>query len=232
MADRKKAVVLLSGGLDSTTCLAMARAEGFEPVCLAVAYGQRHAVELERARRVAESLGVKDFRVVSVDLRQVGGSALTAEMEVPKDRPESELAEGIPVTYVPARNALFLSLALGLAEVVGASDLYIGVNAVDYSGYPDCRPEFIQAFEKLANLATKAGVEGTRFRVHAPLSGMSKADIIRAGVRLGVDYSMTHSCYDPDARGRACGRCDSCVLRRRGFEQAGVADPTPYVEGA
>ena len=232
MADRKKAVVLLSGGLDSTTCLAMARAEGFEPVCLAVAYGQRHAVELERARRVAESLGVKDFRVVSVDLRQVGGSALTAEMEVPKDRPESELAEGIPVTYVPARNALFLSLALGLAEVVGASDLYIGVNAVDYSGYPDCRPEFIQAFEKLANLATKAGVEGTRFRVHAPLSGMSKADIIRAGVKLGVDYSMTHSCYDPDAQGRACGRCDSCVLRRRGFEQAGVADPTPYVEGA
>jgi 7-cyano-7-deazaguanine synthase len=232
MADRKKAVVLLSGGLDSTTCLAMARAEGFEPVCLAVAYGQRHAVELERARRVAESLGAKDFRVVSVDLRQVGGSALTADMEVPKGRPESELAEGIPVTYVPARNALFLSLALGLAEVVGASDLYIGVNAVDYSGYPDCRPEFIRAFEQMANLATKAGVEGTRFRVHAPLSGMSKADIIRAGVKLGVDYAMTHSCYDPDPEGRACGRCDSCVLRRRGFEQAGVADPTPYVEGA
>ncbi len=232
MSDRKKAVVLLSGGLDSTTCLAMARAEGFEPVCLAVAYGQRHAVELERARRVAESLGVKDFRVVSVDLRQVGGSALTAEIEVPKNRPESELSEGIPVTYVPARNALFLSLALGLAEVVGASDLYIGVNAVDYSGYPDCRPEFIESFERMANLATKAGVEGTRFRVHAPLSGMTKADIIRAGVKLGVDYSMTHSCYDPDPQGRACGRCDSCVLRRRGFEQAGVADPTPYAEGA
>ncbi len=232
MTASKKAVVLLSGGLDSTTCLAMAKAEGFEPVCLAVAYGQRHAVELQRARRVAESLGVKDFRVVTVDLRQVGGSALTADIEVPKDRPEGEMSHGIPITYVPARNALFLSLALGLAEVVGASDLYIGVNAVDYSGYPDCRPEFIRAFESMANLATKAGVEGTRFKVHAPLSGMSKADIIRAGVKLGVDYGMTHSCYDPDPQGRACGRCDSCVLRRRGFEQAGVPDPTPYVQGA
>ena len=232
MTASKKAVVLLSGGLDSTTCLAMAKAEGFEPVCLGVAYGQRHAVELERARRVAQALGVKDFRVVPIDLRQVGGSALTADIEVPKDRPEGEMAHGIPITYVPARNALFLSLALGLAEVVGASDLYIGVNAVDYSGYPDCRPEFIRAFEQLANLATKAGVEGTRFRVHAPLSGMSKADIIHEGVRLGVDYSLTHSCYDPDPEGRACGRCDSCVLRRRGFEQAGVADPTPYVKGA
>ncbi len=225
-------MVLLSGGLDSTTCLAMAKAEGFEPVCLGVSYGQRHAVELERARRVAQALGVKDFRVVPIDLRQVGGSALTADIEVPKDRPEGELAHGIPITYVPARNALFLALALGLAEVVGASDIYIGVNAVDYSGYPDCRPEFIRAFEQMANLATKAGVEGTRFRVHAPLSGMSKADIIRAGVRLGVDYALTHSCYDPDAEGRACGRCDSCVLRRRGFEQAGVADPTPYMKGA
>lgn len=232
MTASKKAVVLLSGGLDSTTCLAMAKAAGFEPVCLAVSYGQRHSVELERARRVAQALGVKDFRVVPIDLRQVGGSALTADIEVPKDRPEGELSHGIPITYVPARNALFLSLALGLAEVVGASDLYIGVNAVDYSGYPDCRPEFIRAFEQLANLATKAGVEGTRFQVHAPLSGMSKADIIREGVRLGVDYSLTHSCYDPDPEGRACGRCDSCVLRRRGFEQAGVADPTPYVKGA
>jgi len=231
-ATTKRAVVLLSGGLDSTTCLAMAKADGFEPVCLAVSYGQRHVVELERARRVAQVMGVKDFRVVSVDLRQVGGSALTADIAVPKDRPEGELSHGIPITYVPARNALFLSLALGLAEVVGASDLYIGVNAVDYSGYPDCRPEFIRAFEQMATLATKAGVEGTRFKVHAPLSGMSKADIIRAGVRLGVDYSMTHSCYDPDPEGRACGRCDSCVLRRRGFEQAGVPDPTPYVKGA
>ncbi|HZH14213.1 7-cyano-7-deazaguanine synthase QueC [Archangium gephyra] len=228
----KKAVVLLSGGLDSTTVLAMAKADGFEPVCLAVSYGQRHAVELERARRVTQAMGVKDFRVVTVDLRQVGGSALTADIDVPKDRPEGELSHGIPITYVPARNALFLSLALGLAEVVEASVIYIGVNAVDYSGYPDCRPEFIRAFEQMATLATKAGVEGTRFEVRAPLSGMTKADIIRAGVKLGVDYSMTHSCYDPDPEGRACGRCDSCVLRRRGFEQAGVADPTPYVKGA
>jgi 7-cyano-7-deazaguanine synthase len=232
LASKKKAVVLLSGGLDSTTCLAMAKAEGFEPVCLAVAYGQRHAVELERARGVAQALGVTDFRVVTVDLRQVGGSALTADIDVPKDRPEEEMSHGIPVTYVPARNALFLSLALGLAESVGANDIYIGVNAVDYSGYPDCRPEFIRAFEAMAALATKAGVEGTRFRVHAPLSGMTKADIIREGVRLGVDYGMTHSCYDPDEQGRACGRCDSCALRRRGFEQAGVPDPTRYTTGA
>ncbi|MBF5042478.1 7-cyano-7-deazaguanine synthase QueC [Aggregicoccus sp. 17bor-14] len=232
MSAARKAVVLLSGGLDSTTCVAMARAAGFEPVCLAVAYGQRHAVELERARVAAAALGVKDFRVVSVDLRQVGGSALTADIAVPKDRPDGELAHGIPVTYVPARNTLFLSLALGLAEVVGAQDLFIGVNAVDYSGYPDCRPEFIRAFEQLANLATKAGVEGARFTIHAPLTGMSKADIIREGVRLGVDYGLTHSCYDPDPQGRACGRCDSCVLRRRGFEQAGVPDPTPYASGA
>lgn len=228
---KKKAVVLLSGGLDSTTCLAMARAEGFEPVCLTVSYGQRHAVEIERARAVARAMGVEDFRVVEVDLRQVGGSALTADIPVPKDRPEAELSEGIPVTYVPARNTLFLSLALGLAEAVGAMDIYIGVNAVDYSGYPDCRPQFIHAFENLANLATKAGVEGGRFRVHAPLSGLNKAEIIHKGLELGVDYGMTHSCYDPDPSGRACGRCDSCAIRRRGFAQAGVADPTPYVEG-
>jgi len=224
----KKAVVLLSGGLDSTTCLAMAKAAGFEPICLGIAYGQRHAVELERARKVASSMGVKDFRVVQIDLRSVGGSALTADIPVPKDRPEKEMSHGIPVTYVPARNTLFLSLALGLAEVEGAQDLYIGVYAVDYSGYPDCRPEFIRAFETLANLATKAGVEGTRFKVHAPLSGMSKAEIIRAGVKLGVDYGMTHSCYDPDGQGRACGRCDSCLLRKKGFQEAGVPDPTPY----
>ncbi len=224
----KKAVVLLSGGLDSTTCLAMAKAEGFEPVCLAVQYGQRHAVELERARKVAEAMGVKDFRVVPIDLRSVGGSALTADIPVPKDRPEAEMSHGIPVTYVPARNTLFLALALGLAEVVGAQDIYIGVNAVDYSGYPDCRPEFIRAFESLANLATKAGVEGARFKIHAPLSGMTKADIIRAGTKLGVDYGLTHSCYDPDAQGRACGRCDSCLLRKKGFQEAGVPDPTPY----
>jgi 7-cyano-7-deazaguanine synthase len=226
----KRAVVLLSGGLDSTTCLAMAKAAGFEPVCLAVAYGQRHAVELERARNVAEAMGVKDFRIVPIDLRSVGGSALTADIPVPKDRPETEMSHGIPVTYVPARNTLFLALALGLAEVVGAQDIYIGVNAVDYSGYPDCRPEFIRAFEALANLATKAGVEGARFKIHAPLSGMTKADIIREGTRLGVDYGMTHSCYDPDAQGRACGRCDSCLLRKKGFQEAGVPDPTPYTE--
>ncbi len=227
----KKAVVLLSGGLDSTTCVAMAKAAGFEPVCLAVSYGQRHVVELERARKVVEALGVKDFRVVPIDLRSVGGSALTADIEVPKDRPEAEMSHGIPITYVPARNTLFLALALGLAEVVGAEDLYIGVNAVDYSGYPDCRPEFIRAFESLANLATKAGVEGVRFKVHAPLSGMTKADIIREGTRLGVDYGLTHSCYDPDARGLACGRCDSCLLRKKGFQEAGVPDPTRYTEG-
>ncbi len=228
----KKAVVLLSGGLDSTTCLALAKAAGFEPVCLAVSYGQRHSVELERARKVAQALGAKDFRIVTVDLRQIGGSALTADIDVPKDRPADEMSHGIPVTYVPARNTLFLSLALGLAEVVGATDLYIGVNAVDYSGYPDCRPEFIRAFESLANLATKAGVEGARFTVHAPLSGLTKADIIREGTRLGVDYGLTHSCYDPDTKGRACGRCDSCLLRKKGFQEAGVPDPTPYTEGA
>ena len=221
-------MVLLSGGLDSTTCLAMAKRDGFEPVALGISYGQRHAVELSRARTVAAAMGVEDFRVVSLDLRAVGGSALTAEIEVPKDRPAEELSHGIPVTYVPARNTVFLGLALGLAEVVGATDLYIGVNAVDYSGYPDCRPEFIQAFEALANLATKAGVEGARFEIHAPLSGMTKAEIIREGTRLGVDYGMTHSCYDPDAEGRACGRCDSCVLRKKGFVEAGVQDPTRY----
>jgi 7-cyano-7-deazaguanine synthase len=228
----KRAVVLLSGGLDSTTCLAMAKDQGFEPVCLAVSYGQRHQVELERARTVAAAMGVKDFRIVSLGLRAVGGSALTADIAVPKDRDEASMASsGIPVTYVPARNAVFLSLALGLAEVVGALDVFIGVNAVDYSGYPDCRPEFIRAFESMAQLATQVGVEGGRFHVHAPLSGMSKADIIQAGTRLGVDYALTHSCYDPSPDGRACGRCDSCALRRRGFEQAGVPDPTRYVEG-
>jgi len=228
----KKAVVLLSGGLDSTTCLAMARAQGFEPVALAVAYGQRHAVELDRARVVASSMGAADFRLVRMDLRAIGGSALTADIPVPKDRSESAMGQGIPATYVPARNTVLLALALGLAETVGAVDLFIGVNAVDYSGYPDCRPEFIRAFESLANLATRAGVEGARFTVHAPLSGMSKADIIREGARLGVDYALTHSCYDPDPLGRACGRCDSCQIRRRGFEQAGVKDPTLYAEAA
>ncbi len=225
----RRAVVLLSGGLDSATVLALARSEGFLCSCLLVEYGQRHRVELERARAVARAQGVEDVRVVSVDLRAVGGSALTADIDVPKDRAETERGGGIPVTYVPARNTLFLALALGLAETLGATDLFIGVNAVDYSGYPDCRPEFIRAFEALANLATRAGVEGARFRVHAPLSGMGKAEIIRTGARLGVDYALTHSCYDPDALGRACGRCDSCLIRRDGFRAAGVPDPTSYV---
>jgi 7-cyano-7-deazaguanine synthase len=225
----RRAVVLLSGGLDSATVLAMARSEGFLCTCLLVDYGQRHRVELERAKVVAAEQGVEDVRVVSVDLRAVGGSALTAEIEVPKDRLASERGAGIPVTYVPARNTLFLALALGLAETLGATDLFIGVNAVDYSGYPDCRPEFIRAFETMANLATRAGVEGARFRVRAPLSGLGKAEIIQTGARLGVDYALTHSCYDPDARGRACGRCDSCLIRREGFRAAGVHDPTSYV---
>jgi 7-cyano-7-deazaguanine synthase len=224
----KKAVVLLSGGLDSTTCLALAQAAGFEPVCLSVDYGQRHQVELERAGAVARAMGVKDHRVVKVDLRAIGGSALTDDVAVPKHDDVAALPQGIPVTYVPARNTIFLGLALGLAEAIGARDLFIGVNAVDYSGYPDCRPEFITAFEALARLATRAGVEGERFTVHAPLSGMTKADIIRAGVKAGVDYGQTHSCYDPDPAGLACGRCDSCLLRRKGFAEAGVADPTRY----
>ncbi len=224
----KRAVVLLSGGLDSTTCLALARRDGFEPVCLSIAYGQRHSVELERAKTVAKAMGVTDHRIVTVDLRAIGGSALTDAIEVPKHDDVSQVKAEIPVTYVPARNTIFLGLALGLAEVVGATDLYIGVNAVDYSGYPDCRPEFIRAFEGLATLATKAGVEGKRLTVHAPLSGMTKADIIRAGLEAGVDYSLTHSCYDPAADGGACGRCDSCLLRKKGFSDAGVTDPTRY----
>ena len=227
----RKAVVLLSGGLDSTTCLGLALAQHFEPVCLSISYGQRHSVELERAREVARAHGVKDHRVVSLDLRSIGGSALTDDIAVPKHDDVSQLGTGIPPTYVPARNTIFLGLALGLAEVVGARDLFIGVNAVDYSGYPDCRPEFIRAFEQLATLATKAGVEGARFTVHAPLSGMTKADIIKAGLKAGVDYSLTHSCYDPSPEGLACGRCDSCLLRKKGFDEAGVPDPTRYVRG-
>ena len=224
------AVVLLSGGLDSATCLWLAREDGFAPHALAVRYGQRHEHELQAAESLCAALGVP-FRVVAIDLRAIGGSALTADIEVPKDRPVSGpgAAAGIPVTYVPARNTVLLALALGHAEVIGAQDLYVGVNAVDYSGYPDCRPEFVAAFEALANVATAAAVEGrSRFRVRAPLQRMSKAEIIRTGTRLGVPYGMTHSCYDPDGQGRACGRCDSCQLRRAGFAEAGVADPTVY----
>jgi len=221
--------VLLSGGLDSATTAAIARAEGYQLFALSVDYGQRHRFELESARRVAELLGVARHVVASVGLDQFGGSALTDSIDVPLDRPENEISHGIPITYVPARNTVFLSLALGYAEVVGAADLFVGVNAVDYSGYPDCRPEFIEAFEKLANLATKAGVEGTmRFRVHTPLIRMTKAEIIRRGMELGVDYALTHSCYSPNEAGVPCGRCDACHLRIKGFAEAGLVDPVQY----
>ena len=225
----KKAVVLLSGGLDSTTTLAVAKAQGLAVHALSVDYGQRHRVELEQAELVAQAMRVAEHRTVRLDLRAIGGSALTPAIDVPKGRSAEDMSHGIPVTYVPARNTLLLGLALGYAETVGAFDLFIGANVLDYSGYPDCRPEFLEAFERLANLATKAGVEGTgRFRVHAPLLKMTKAEIIREGTRLGVDYSLTLSCYDPDAQGRACGNCDSCLLRKKGFEEAGVKDPTSY----
>lgn len=227
-SDARPAVVLVSGGLDSATVLAVARNEGYRCIPLSFDYGQRHRVELEAAVRVCRSLGAPDPVVVRLDLRAVGGSALTDDIEVPKDRNEDAIGSGeIPVTYVPARNTLFLSYALALAEVNGARDLFLGVNALDYSGYPDCRPEFIEAFENLANLATKAGIEGGRFRVHAPLMHLDKAGIIRLGAGLGVDYALTHSCYDP-VEGLACGRCDSCRLRRRGFETAEIPDPTRY----
>ncbi len=223
------AVVLLSGGLDSATTAAIARAEGFELHALSIDYGQRHRHELDAARRVARSLDIADHRVIGIDLTQFGGSALTASIAVPKHRDHQQMAADIPITYVPARNTVFLSLALGMAEVLGASDLFIGVNAVDYSGYPDCRPEYLAAFERLAALATKAGVEGSlKFKIHAPLVNMTKAEIIREGTRLGVDYALTHSCYDPDAAGNPCGGCDSCQLRRRGFEDAGLVDPLVY----
>lgn len=223
------AVVLLSGGLDSATTAAIARAEGYSVHALSVDYGQRHRFELEAARRVAAAVGAVEHRVMRVGLAALGGSALTAEIDVPQDRDAGAMAAGIPVTYVPARNTVLLSLALAYAEVVKASDLFVGVNAVDYSGYPDCRPEFIAAFERVANLATKAGVEGTlRFRVHAPLIEMTKAQIIRRGVELGVDYALTHTCYAPDANGTACGRCDACQLRIKGFEVAGLSDPIQY----
>jgi 7-cyano-7-deazaguanine synthase len=225
----QKSVVLLSGGLDSSTTLALARSQGFAVYALSVDYGQRHSVELQRAERLAKALGAVEHRTVHLDLRAIGGSALTAAIDVPKGRSTDEMSHGIPVTYVPARNTLLLGLALGYAETLGAFDLFIGANVLDYSGYPDCRPEFLEAFERLANLATKAGVEGAgRFRVHAPLLKMTKAEIIREGTRLGVDYSQTLSCYDPDDAGRACGNCDSCALRQKGFEEAGVPDPTEY----
>ena len=220
----KKAVILLSGGLDSATVLAIARGEGYETYALSVSYGQRHSAELNAAVRVAKHLGAKAHQQMQVNLDAVGGSALTDRSIAVPEAPSS----GIPVTYVPARNTLFLALALGWAEVLGARDLFIGVNAVDYSGYPDCRPEFVQAFETLANLATKAGVEGAKFRIHTPLIQLSKADIIRRGAGLGVDFAETVSCYQADGKGRACGRCDSCRNRREGFDAAGIPDPTRY----
>jgi len=224
----KKAVVLYSGGLDSTTCMAIARSEGFTPYALSFAYGQRHAVELQKAREYAPRIGAAEHLVVETDMRRIGGSALTDDLEVPKGR---AVDDSIPITYVPARNTVFLAYALGWAEVLGAFDIFIGVNALDYSGYPDCRPEYIAAFETMANLATKAAVEGEgRVRIHTPLIDLSKADIIRRGTSLGVDYALTHSCYDPSPAGLACGTCDSCQLRLKGFAEAGLVDPAPYVE--
>lgn len=224
-----RAIVLLSGGLDSATTAALARTDGFAVHALSVDYGQRHRFELESARRVAASLGVVEHRFLAIDLAALGGSALTADIAVPQDRDAGEMSRGIPVTYVPARNTVLLSLALAYAEAIGAADVFIGVNALDYSGYPDCRAEFIAAFEHLAKLATKAGVEGSlHFRIHAPLIQLTKAEIIRRGVELGVDYSLTHTCYAPDATGRACGRCDACQLRLKGFAEAGLADPARY----
>lgn len=225
---QKQAVVLLSGGLDSATVLAIARSEGYVCHCLSFDYGQRHAVELEASARVAAALGATSHRIAKIDLRAFGGSALTSDLAVPKDRDAGHMAGDIPVTYVPARNIIFLSFALGLAEVQGAQDIFIGANAVDYSGYPDCRPEFIDAFARMATIGTKAGVEGRPFRIQTPIIALSKADIIRRGHALGVDYSLTHSCYDPDPAGRSCGRCDSCQLRRAGFLAAGLPDPTRY----
>ena len=228
--EKKKAVVLLSGGIDSTTALAISKSDGFEPCVMSFNYGQRHVYELKAARAICEFMEVKHRIELNIDLRKIGGSALTDNIDVPKDRPEREISGEIPVTYVPARNTIFLSYALGWAEVLDAYDMYIGVNSVDYSGYPDCRPEFIQAFESLANLATKTGVEGHHITIHTPLINMTKAEIIKTGTDLGVDYALTFSCYDPTPDGFACGRCDSCILRLKGFSQAGLKDPIKYVK--
>lgn len=225
MPRAESAIILLSGGLDSATCLAIARSEGYAPLhSMSFAYGQRHRHELAAAEQISKVYRVREHRVIRIDLRQFGGSALTSDVDVPKDRDESQMSAEIPITYVPARNTIFLSYALAWAEVLECDHVFIGVNALDYSGYPDCRPEFIESFQRTARLGTKR----TNFAVHAPLVQMTKAQIIRRGIELGVDYSITHSCYDPDAQGRACGRCDSCVLRKKGFAEANVADPTRY----
>ena len=230
MAEKPRAVVLVSGGLDSATALAMANVAGFELNALTIQYGQRHAVELAAARRVAQAAGVKRHVELEIDLRAFGGSALTSDLPVPKDRDEASMGQGIPSTYVPARNTVFLALALGWAETLGAFDIWVGVNCVDYSGYPDCRPEYLRSFENLANLATRAGVEATgRYRIHAPLLTLNKQEIIEQGRALGVDYSLTHSCYDPSPEGLACGRCDACLIRRSAFARLGLADPIGYL---
>ena len=230
MDSARKAVVLSSGGIDSTTAMAIAKHEGFKIFSLSFFYGQRHAFELEAAQKVANAIGVTKHLVINIDLKQIGGSSLTDDMDVPKDRDEQEMTREIPITYVPARNTIFLSFALAWAEVLRSSDIFIGVNAIDYSGYPDCRPEYIDAFERMANLATKAGVEGTiKIRIRTPLIRLTKAQIIQKGIELGVDYALTHSCYDPYPQGLACGKCDSCLLRKKGFKGAGVSDPTRYI---
>lgn len=226
----KRAVVLLSGGLDSATTLAIAKEEGYEVFALSFRYGQRHQIEVRSAEKIAKSLGVKEHRVIEIDLRAIGGSALTDTIDVPKNRSESAISSAIPITYVPARNTIFLSYALAWAEVLDAQNIFIGVNALDYSGYPDCRPEFILQFEKLAQVATKTGVEGKRYRIHAPLIDLTKAQIIAQGAKLGVQFSLTTSCYDPAPDGSACGECDSCSFRSKGFEEAGIPDPTRYFE--
>jgi 7-cyano-7-deazaguanine synthase len=226
----KSAVVLLSGGIDSATTLAVAIAEGYQTYALSFNYGQRHCIETEAARRVAKSLGAKEHRIVKIDLRVFGGSALTDDVDVPKQRAEKEIASDIPVTYVPARNTIFLAYALAWAEVISSNDIFIGINAIDYSGYPDCRPEFIEAFETLANVGTKAGVENRRFQIRTPLIKLSKAEIIRKAVELGVDLALTHSCYDPTPEGLACGECDSCLLRLKGFREARIIDPIRYAK--
>ncbi len=228
MTTSRPAVILLSGGLDSATCLAIARKEGFACHCLTIDYNQRHRAELDAARRLARQLGAASHTVFPLDLRAFGGSALTSDMPVPKDRDEREMLDEIPSTYVPARNLVFLSIALARAETLAARDIFVGVNAIDYSGYPDCRPEFVRSFEQTANLATRLGVEGETIRIHTPLIDMTKAQIIRTGADLGVDFAETLSCYDPDEQGRACARCDACILRARGFAQAGITDPTRY----
>ena len=230
MIAEKKAVILSSGGLDSTTAMAIAKHNGYLIYSLSFSYGQRHKIELEAAKKVADKIGVEKHLVINLDLNKIGRSALTDSIDVPKNRDDKDISANIPVTYVPARNTIFLSYALAWAEVVGSSDIFIGVNAIDYSGYPDCRPEYIEAFEKMANLATKAGVEGlTKIKINTPLLNMSKAQIIKNGIELGVDYSLTHSCYDPNPEGVACGRCDSCILRKKGFKEAGLKDPIKYL---